>query len=304
MSEAAEKRTAANGIVKVNTLAELGRDFAPVASSTKLGWHGFSLERYRLPDNAASGEKLFNRHLLAVNHTGFYKDTICAAGGKRTIVRRPGDLVLYPAHFSSSAYDAVNVNQTILYLEPFFVERAVQDLIVGERIELVPQPTFYNEFISDIAKHLLAEVESNGANGALYAESLMTALAVKLIKNYSTARILPPEYKGGLSKRNLRLTIEFIDEHLSESLSLETLAALCDLSRFHFAKAFKRSTGLAPHKYVLQQRIERAKHLLIETNSTVVEIALTLGFADQPHFTKVFRQHTGTTPTGFQLQSR
>lgn len=298
-----EKQKAANGIVKVNTLSEIGNHFAPVASSAGLKWHGFSLECYRLQDNAESGEKCFNRHIIAFQHTGFFKETICLTGGKRIIAHCPGDLILYPAHFPSSAYDAKNVNQTILYLEPFFVEHAAQDLVVGGRVEFVAQPRFENEFIGDIGKHLLAEVESGGATGNLYAESLAIALAAKLIKNYSTARIAAHDYKGGLSKHNLRLVTDFINENLSEDLSLDALAALCGLSLYHFARMFKQSTEFAPHQFVIKQRIELAKRLLRETDLQIVEICLRVGFESQNHFTTLFRRHTGATPKIYRDRS-
>lgn len=297
-----QNHTPANGIAKVNTLAELGSEFAPVASSANLSWRGFSLEHYRLPDNSASGKKCFNCHILAVLHKGSFKETVGAKGWRSPVVHCPGDLVFYPAHFSSSASDATGVNQTILYLEPFFVEGIARDLIVGERIEITPQPKFNDDFVKDAAKHLLAEVESGGATGTLYAESLMIALAARMIKNYSTARILSHEYKGGLAKHKLRLTVEFINEHLSEKLSLSALAALCDLSQFHFAKAFKLSTGLTPHNYVTQQRIERAKRMLAGTDKTIAEIAFSLGFADQSHFTKTFRRLNGVSPMFYRQQ--
>lgn len=303
----ANQQTPANRIVQLNALSEVANTvFAPAVSSAKLTtWRGFRLERHCIAEDTATPEIAFPAHIIGFLLGGKYKKDVCDnETRRRTVAHTRGSALLYPAGLPHIGHSFSKADFLVLYLEPQFVERAAQDILIGEHFEIVPQPTFYNEFISDIAKHLLAEVESNGANGALYAGSLMTALAVKLIKNYSTARVLPHECKGGLSKRNLRIIIEFVDEHLSENLSLETLAALCDLSQFHFAKAFKQSTGLAPHEYLLRQRIERAKHLLLEAKLNVAEIALTLGFADQPHFTKIFRRHTGATPTGFQLQSR
>lgn len=111
----------------------------------------------------------------------------------------------------------------------------------------MPQLKLNDAFVINAALHLLEEVEAGGLCGKLYAESLATALAVRLIKLYSVEQPFVRRYKGGLSKFNLRLTVEFINENLSENLSLSALAELCGLSQYHFARAFNQSIGLAPH---------------------------------------------------------
>ncbi|MEC4819462.1 MAG: AraC family transcriptional regulator, partial [Scytonema sp. PMC 1069.18] len=91
-----------------------------------------------------------------------------------------------------------------------------------------------------------------------------------------------------------------IHNHLDENLTLAELAAIVQMSPHYFASLFKQSTGLAPHQYLTQCRIERAKRLLLHRNLTIVEICHTVGFQNQSHFTKVFRQHTGTTPKAYR----
>jgi AraC family transcriptional regulator len=79
---------------------------------------------------------------------------------------------------------------------------------------------------------------------------------------------------------------------LSEPVSLDDLANLAGLSPFHFVAMFKRSTGLAPHQYLLAQRIERARALLAESRVPIADVAARTGFADQSHLMRVFRRHT------------
>ena len=300
----AGKQTAAKGIVELDSLAKLDVMPMPVCTSENLGWCGFKLERFFVSGGISTPEKSFTSHVISITVGGEYKNNFPVTGGQRDLIYQRGEVLLLPAHYPSTGYDPKEMDLLTIYLEPGFVEQIARDLVVGERVELVPQFKLDDCFVGDISAYLLRETETNGTTGNLYAESLMTALAAKLIKNYSTARVLPHKYKGGLAKHKLRSTIEFINEHLSEDLSLNALAALCDLSLYHFVRVFKQSTGFTPHNYVMRERIERAKQLLRETNLTVTELAFQLGFADQPHFTKIFRQHTGATPTDFQIKSR
>jgi AraC-like DNA-binding protein len=85
---------------------------------------------------------------------------------------------------------------------------------------------------------------------------------------------------------------------------LHRLAKLSDLSVAHFAKAFKQSTGLAPHHFVNLRRIERSKELLQKSHLTVAEIAALLGFTDHSHLAKVFRRYVGASPTAYQTEIR
>src|SRR5262249_61294164 len=103
------------------------------------------------------------------------------------------------------------------------------------------------------------------------------------------------ETNNGLSRHKLRRALETIHDNLNRDISLAEIAANVGISPYHFARLFKQSTGLAPHQYVLAQRIELAKTLLSEPRLPLAEIAGRLGFSDQSHFTAVFRRLTGTT---------
>ena len=92
--------------------------------------------------------------------------------------------------------------------------------------------------------------------------------------------------------------------HLAKDLGLEDLAAVVDLSPQHFARAVCQSTGLPPHRWLTNQRIERARDLLATGNLPIAEIALDCGFADQSHLTTAFRKATGVTPGAYRREAR
>jgi AraC-like DNA-binding protein len=114
----------------------------------------------------------------------------------------------------------------------------------------------------------------------------------------------PAACQGGLAPRVLQRVREYIDVRLGENIELEALAETAGLSRCHFARAFKQSVGTAPHSYLMQRRLERAKQLIVETALPLAEIALECGFSDQSHFSRRFLQYVGATPRAFRWSAR
>jgi transcriptional regulator GlxA family with amidase domain len=106
----------------------------------------------------------------------------------------------------------------------------------------------------------------------------------------------------GLSRRALTRACSFIAGNLGERFTLDDLARQAGVSRFHFARLFRVSTGYSPMAYLLKSRIERAKQMLLQDDRPVCEIAAALGFCDQSHLTRTFRRMTGATPREFARQ--
>ena len=101
----------------------------------------------------------------------------------------------------------------------------------------------------------------------------------------------------GLSKWRLKRARDYIEANLGEPLHLSDIAASTGLSRMHFAAQFRAATGMRPHDFVLRRRIERAQELIATPNTTLVDIALSVGFQTQAHFTTVFKRLVGETPS-------
>jgi AraC family transcriptional regulator len=98
----------------------------------------------------------------------------------------------------------------------------------------------------------------------------------------------------------LRRAIEFMHDNCGRELSLSEIARAAYLSAFHFARLFKKITGLTPHAYLAGLRIEKARRLLAETDLQITEVGARVGYAGQSHFTKIFREATGLTPKAFR----
>ena len=99
-----------------------------------------------------------------------------------------------------------------------------------------------------------------------------------------------------LQKWRMKRVTDHVDAHLSRRITLADMAAATGLTRMHFAAQFRASTGMRPHDFVLQRRIERAQELLSNPELALVDVALSVGFQTQAHFTTVFKRFADGTP--------
>ncbi len=95
--------------------------------------------------------------------------------------------------------------------------------------------------------------------------------------------------------------IDYIQDNLTQDISLEAIANELGISRYYFCRLFKKSTGVSPHQYVIQCRIDRAKKLLSQKHKNIADVALQVGFTNQSHFSKHFKRIVGITPKKFSL---
>jgi AraC family transcriptional regulator len=110
------------------------------------------------------------------------------------------------------------------------------------------------------------------------------------------SRSIGHQRPNGLNPRTLQKTLNYIREHLSDSISLEDLARVACISQFHFARQFRLSTGLSPIAFILKARVEAARELLCRGEQKISTLAVALGFFDQSHFSRAFRRVTGLAP--------
>jgi len=137
----------------------------------------------------------------------------------------------------------------------------------------------------------------NAANAALHARPRLDVI------NTLGKMAPPPQAHGGLSPAAIRRVREYVDARMGASTDLATLAGVAGVSIHHFARGFKQSTGVTPHHYLTQKRVERAQNLLAHTDLSLSEIAF-VGFSDQSHLARHFRQMLGVTPGQFRWAQR
>ncbi len=187
-----------------------------------------------------------------------------------------------------------------LDLVPEYVVQTAIENRFSPRFELAEDFAGADPLIQQIGYALLKESQAENPSGSLYGDSLAQSLTLHLLKNYSTAKSPAENLNGGLAGYKLARVTDFINDKLEEDLTLAELASVAGLSRFHFARAFRRTTGLTPLQYLMKQRIERAKELLKNRELPLVEISFRTGFKNQSHFTTLFRKFTSLTPKAWR----
>ena len=272
---------------------------SPILSSYKAGWKGIHFAYHRQPAHEIPDCR-FAHHILTIC-VGQFEIKLKRDGRWQKEYYTCGDIGFFPASQQGPIAQCDREVEFInLYLEPKTFARVACESVDADRVELVPQFNIRDPLIQQIGLELKTELEFGAADSRLYAESMATALSAHLLQRYSVKKLILRDYTGGLPKHKLREAIAYINDHLDLDLMLADMATLIGMSPHYFATLFKQSTGLAPHQYVTQCRIEKAKLLLTRQDLTIGEILQQVGFKSQSHFTRVFRKYTGTTPRGYR----
>lgn len=223
-------------------------------------------------------------------------------GKTHTGLYQRGDISMTPANTPLFVRWGGDEHCLQIRLTAQFVRNVASETLAQDCDRLVLRPAFQdrNPQLESVSMMLLSELQQDISGSSLYIDSLANILAVNLLRQYATTRPKLPIYEGGLPQRQLLYVLDYVDAHLDQEIKLADLARLLDMSQFHFSRLFKQSMGLSPYQYLIQQRVERAKHLLKKTDRLITNIALECGFNSHSHLSKQFRQLTGMTPKAYR----
>jgi AraC family transcriptional regulator len=272
---------------------------APVA--TKASWAGIvEVKQHRAPA-ADVAEVAIERHTVQLHLGPAHAVTWGIAGGElqRTIVP-PGSLTLLAAGTRLGWRRAQAIDLLVVTLDPQFVSALADAPARAGEVALRTAVAFEDPAIAYILRAMQAAQVRRSATTRLYEEALATALIRHLLDHYAAPPQQPARPAGGLPEGRLRRVLDHIAAHLGEEMSLRHLADLVHLSPDHFATLFRQSVGLPPHRYVLEQRIARARQLLAAGDLPLAEIGYALGYTSQAHFITMFRKQTGLTPGAYR----
>ena len=153
--------------------------------------------------------------------------------------------------------------------------------------------------VTSCVRELAREVTAGGPGGRIYGEQLIHTAALRISPRYATGPAVADAHRGGLSPRAMRRVREYVDAHLAEAVSLHDLAAVAELSTFHFARAFRQTTGQPPATYVRAARLARAREMLVDpalAHYSIAEVAAAVGYTTASAFSTAFRRAYGGAP--------
>lgn len=277
-----------------------------LVSSKGLNWDGIYIERGE-NEGFNPDDITVPQHYFAMNVGPSYEWEWRDGKTFKTHRYDPGELWVNPAGVPFSHRINTHNEFVLLTLDPSKLTEALPHYPLLEQQVFKRQHKVRDRHLQTLMQALLVEAESGGPNGRLYADTLSTALAAHFVNHYGIDVLLHLLPEQTLERQRLGQVIEYVEAYLTEDLSLNDLALVSGLSKFHFARLFKQAFGLTPHRYVMKRRVERAAAELKAEFSqdivTIAQVAHQFGFTDQSHFTRVFKQVKGLTPKQFLKQA-
>lgn len=278
-----------------------------VASSDGLGWRNLHA--------SITAERRWSGSLAPIDHICFayclrqaarIERRIAGESGVRTLALRARQFGILPTRVASSFRLTGSADIMMIYVRGSLVERAEEELYEGGRraMALEPHVGFCDPLLEQVAMEIAEALERrNAIDDPPYIDQLARTAAAHLLRHHGDlARTsapaglrASPDIGAGLARVRA-----FIAGHLAEDLDTARLARVAGLSPARLSHAFAIAHGETPHQYVIKQRIERARQLLLATDLPIAEVALETGFASQSHLTDAFRRRTGDTPRAYR----
>ena len=217
---------------------------------------------------------------------------------------RPGVVIIIPEG-SSSRWDIPKpVDVVQLYLPHASLKRVADEADIAAPINLMERTAEPDAITSRLLLSAAGSVSGNEALDTLFRQQLIDLLATRLLAAHTGSPAAVQPIRGGLAPKALQRAIERLRSDRDADVSLTALASEAGLSRFHFCRAFKESTGLSPHAWLRQLRLEQAMNMLRDTDASVVSVAVALGYSSQTAFTAAFHKLTGETPSDWRRHVR
>ncbi|PZO90314.1 MAG: AraC family transcriptional regulator [Sphingomonas sanxanigenens] len=270
----------------------------PTATSRDRGWDGVIVDVHAPRIDCAENHPGLDHHLISY----------CVSGGGRLVQGRAGTVhesmisagvsLIMPAGYDST-WSGDSAASARLRVPAELVRQAAEQ--TGKRC--VSQVEICNIFevrdpvIERMALALLAEMDTGPHPAqALIVDAVSIAIAAHLIRRYNALETPERHDPSPLGRMELARLTAFIEDNIDRTIGLADLAAVVNVSRFHFTRLFKRSTGHTASQFIEQCRVRRAQSLIRDTDLPLAQIALMTGFADQSHFTRRFHRQAGSTP--------
>lgn len=241
------------------------------------------------------------QHTLTFVYAGPVQGARRTAGGSWQAfdTTAEGHVTLRPAgHSTALRWTAEQpIRTTSLYLAPERLEAVgLQMGLAPARVELRDRFNVADPVLRALAQTLRQVAAAEADEDPLYLQTALQSIAVRLLREHGATAPAEPDDAGRLSLDRLRRVERYVHAHLEDDLSLDDLAGTVGLSKYHFARRFKKRTGQSPYQFVIYERVRAARLRLRDTTRPLAQIALNVGFSSQSHLTRAFKRHVGVTP--------
>jgi AraC family transcriptional regulator len=232
-------------------------------------------------------------------------NVFCDGRHRRKPASESGVLALYDLRRSWCAdirdpFDTLHVFLPISSFRDFATEHRSTFLELRYEVEDVR----YDAVMLHLMQAMLPALERPHEVSSLYLDSMFLAARDHIASAYGTFKTEITDYKCGLTARQLRHALEYIEANLSENVRLADVAIASAASVSSLTRGFKASLGVSPHNWLLNRRIALAQRLIYDSNTPLSEVAASCGFADQSHLTRVFMRKVGSSPAAWQRKGQ
>jgi AraC family transcriptional regulator len=225
-------------------------------------------------------------------------------GRTRRETTAKGDIAFMPADVPTMLRPATDdphrvLSFSYLVFEPSYLAELALTNGIGRPLDFIPTFATPNPFLHEVAAALTSAPRIKDPAANLFIEALVNAACARILRNYAEVRY-PLAGPARLTDDQLRAAIDYIHDHIGESLELRSISRAAGLSEFHFARLFKAAIGVTPFQFVTRTRMDRAKQLLRKTRLPILEIAERVGYHKPSHFSARFHAVSGCGPNAYR----
>jgi len=273
---------------------------SPQVPSEPFGWHGVKLQRYSL-DQLKLDHHRWNRLSLLFFLTPIDSLLFQTREGWEVCHVTEGQVSLHPAGSTCTLNTSNPAQVALIEFTPAFLAQTIHQVEALSSVQLPTLAPHTDLLVLGTLRRLLAMAEAtHPEGGSRYAESICKSLIVHLLSYHGKEGISEMDVRPGLSPNQLKKAIQAVQGGLENKVTVEQMAKASGLTKYHFSRQFKQSMGMSPSRYLMNQRAELAKNLLMDPSLGIAEVSRRAGYSDQSHLTLDFRKHFGITPKRFR----
>jgi AraC-like DNA-binding protein len=238
-------------------------------------------------------------HVISATYVGMGKAASKIDGRITEVEVRPGTITYLPRGFEGDYRCTANTTSNI-YLGHDRLQGCADHLAEGRSFELIDRIHFRDERTFAIMRMIADEADSPGLHSRIFLEQAVDLLCIQLLRTHSSLSRPLVNRQHGLAPWQVKRVTQYMREHLGQDISLQELANILGMSRFHFCTAFRKATGATPHAQLTRMRMEMACSLMRTTPLLIGDVALAVGYGSVASFSTAFHRFTGLSPRDYR----